>query len=131
MARRIAVGIAFIVLSLIVVFLVINKQNQIIFSGSRVKNPDRYYLEFSYMNQTDFSLMELQKGDVLSVSFAITKGHVNIGIGMEGNKPVYKGDDIESGNFTVEIEKTGQYRIDVSAKRAAGVIDIILKEKGS
>ncbi len=127
MSRRIIIGVAFIVLSLAVVFF-ITYQNQSVFTGSSVKNSDRYNLEFSKMNGEDSTVINLREGDMLSVNFDVSKGRVDISIGIEGENPIYKGDDINNGNFTVEIEQSGEYQISVNAKHAAGLIDIMLKE---
>lgn len=49
-----------------------------VFDSSRVGNPDRYWLDFSYMDKSDSQTMYLESGDTLSVSYEMKDGRVNV-----------------------------------------------------
>ena len=48
--------------------------NQKRFIGSRVKNPDAYFLDIEKMNGTDLHTLELWKDDVIQIQFETEKG---------------------------------------------------------
>ena len=66
----------------------------------------------------------LEKDDVLSVEYSIDRGNVDLVIGLEKEKPIYKGNDIEDGKFEVIVPREGEYKITVEAKHAIGLIAI-------
>lgn len=117
-------GAVVLLLMGIVLFFIVD--NQSVFTGSRVKNPDSYTLEFTQMNQTDSHVISLSEGDALSVDFAIDRGRADLIIGIDGEKPIYTGNDIKSGTFFLNIPVAGQYRITVRAKHAAGYVSVLL-----
>jgi len=94
------------------------------FNGSRVKNPDCYTMEFTRMNGSDEHSLELTAVSTISVDFSIEKGHADLVIGIPGEKPVYTGNDIISGVFELEITEPGRYTAAVTARNAAGFINI-------
>lgn len=116
--------IILLVISVLGVIVFYIKDKQIIFEGSRVKNEDCYTLEFEEMNQSDSHTLGLYKGDVISVEFDIDKGKVNLSIGMDGAKPIYRGNNIDFGKFKVIASEDGCYKISVDAKHASGFINI-------
>jgi len=106
-------------------------EKQSIFNGSRVKNPDGYTLEFTKMNQTDSHTLALQAGDSLTVDFAIDRGRVDLTVGIPGENPIYRGNDLDSAVFDLTIPKDGAYQIAVSAKHASGFVLIYAHRKSA
>ena len=47
---------------------------------------------------------------------------------MDGKSPIYKGNDIETGEFNVIVPEDGSYRITVNAKHASGCIEVYAKK---
>ena len=76
------------------------------------------------MNQMDCHVLTLRENEVLSVEYSIDRGNVDLVIGLEKEKPIYKGNDIEDGKFEVIVPRDGEYRITVKAKHAIGSIAI-------
>lgn len=97
-------------------------QSRDIFIGESMKDADSYVLRFEKMNRADFHVLYLQAGEALDVDYHVSKGHVDIHIGMNGKKPVYTGNDIESGTFAVIIPENGEYTIAINARHASGSI---------
>lgn len=94
-----------------------------------IKNLNHYYLlEFEKMNQEESYVISACKDDVFAVNFRIDKGHVDFIIAMDGNTPIYKGNDIKTGEFNVIVPEDGTYRITVNAKHASGYVEVYLEE---
>ena len=107
----------------IIVFFACGRQNVHCVTG--INNLDHYYiLKFERMNREDFYLIPACKDDVFSVNFRIDKGHADLIIEIDGRNPIYKGNDIENGEFNVIVPEDGEYRITVNAKHAAGSIEV-------
>ncbi|MDO4492873.1 MAG: hypothetical protein Q4C53_03190 [Clostridia bacterium] len=101
-----------------------------IFRGTRVRNPDRYEIVFTEMNQTDTWSPVLSAGDTLQVRFDIPKGRADLEIGLPGKEPVYRGADIRSGDFVLGIAEPGEYTVTVRTRHAAGELSIrVVPEK--
>ena len=91
-----------------------------VFDGSRVGNPDGYWLEFSYMDQSDSQTVYLESGDTLEVTYEVRGGRVDVAIGISGQDPIYRGNDVQTGAFELPIQDSGEYVISVSAAKASG-----------
>ena len=98
--------------------------NQEGFTGSRVKNPDGYFLNIEKMNGTDLHTLELHQGDVLQIRFETVKGELYMEIKAPDGTAVYRGNGKETPDFTVNIQQTGVYPIVVAARHAKGTIQI-------
>ena len=92
--------------------------NRDVFIGTSTKTTDCYILQVEKMNKTDSHVLVLEKDDVLSVEYSIDRGNVDLVIGLEKEKPIYKGNDIEDGKFEVIVPRDGEYQITVEAKHA-------------
>jgi len=128
--KRKTIAIILIALVLLGAISFVVYEKRTLFNGSRVKNPDCYTLEFTAMNQTDSHTLALQAGDSLSVDFAIDRGRVDLTVGIPGENPIYRGNDIDSAVFDLTIPKDGAYQVTVSAKHASGFVLIYAHEKG-
>ena len=106
------------------VFLTCN--HQIEFTGNRIKNPDAYLLDAEKMNGTDQHTLDLQKGDVLQVSFQTARGSMHMEIKAPDGTAIYSGNGKEATGFTINIPQSGTYIIQVEARQAKGTIHIQL-----
>lgn len=122
MKKYIIALVSVIVVLFLAVFLFYENVN--IFKGNRVKNPNSYTMEFQSMNQKDSHVMALKAEDVLDIEYEILKGRVDLTIGIDGEKPIYKGTKLEAGSFQVIIPADGDYRITIKAKHAAGTFKL-------
>ena len=121
-----------IVLSLLIlagVAIVLFCWNQENFTGSRVKNPDAYFLDIQRMNGTDLHTLELQAGDILQIQFETAKGSLYMEIKAPDGTAVYRGNGKETTEFTLNIRESGVYAVVVEARHAKGTICIQRKEK--
>lgn len=91
-----------------------------VFDGSRVGNPDGYWLDFSYMDKSDSQTMYLASGDILKVAYEIKDGRIDVTIGISDQDPIYRGSDVQTGDFELPIQETGEYVISVHASKASG-----------
>ena len=121
-----------IVLSLLIlagVAIVLFCSNQEGFTGSRVKNPDAYFLDIQRMNGTDLHTLELQEGDNLQIQFETAKGSLYMEIKAPDGSTIYRGNGKETTEFAVNIRESGVYTVVVEARHAKGTICIQRKEK--
>lgn len=120
--------LSIVIIAILIILLILFKNNYIfcndVFDGDRVRNPDRYYLDFDFMNQVDSDVMMLHAGDNLHATWNIKKGDVSIEITKEDGTRIYKGDDLDKADFVIPISEDGNYTVEISAKRAKGVIEI-------
>lgn len=96
------------------------------FTGNRVANPDSYTLEIEQMNGIDRHTMSLSAGDVLEVRFVAEKGSLTLEIEAEDGTKLYSGNGTELSDFTLDVDKVGDYTITVKAKNAKGEISVRL-----
>lgn len=113
-----------LVLAGVAVFL--SSSNRENFNGSRVKNPDAYFLDIQKMNGTDLHTLELCEGDVLQIQFETEKGSLYMEIKAPDGTSLYRGNGKETTEFTVNIRKSGVYTIVVEAQHAKGTIHVQL-----
>lgn len=128
MKKKIILLFAVIAVIAVAGILLFARQPETRFDGDRISGPGRFALQFERMNRTDSETMALEKGDVLRVSWRIESGQMDIVIGMEGEKAVYRANGRPAGDeaeFEVEIPQTGAYAITVTAREAKGRIDIL------
>ena len=98
------------------------------FTGSRVKNPDAYFLDIKRMNGTDLHTLELQEGDNLQIQFETAKGSLYMEIKAPDGSTIYRGNGKETTEFAVNIRESGVYTVVVEARHAKGTIHIQRKE---
>ena len=115
-----------LVLAGVAVFL--SSSNRENFNGSRVKNPDAYFLDIQKMNGTDLHTLELCEGDVLQIQFETEKGSLYMEIKAPDGTSLYRGNGKETTDFNINIPESGVYTIVVEARHAKGTIYIQLKE---
>lgn len=108
-----------------VMFLLYN--NQQIFSGRRMKNPDAYLLDIEIMNGTDSHSFGLRADDILQIHCKTVKGSLNMEIQSTDGTVIYSGNGREVTDFTIRIPKNGTYTVRIEAQLAKGFIHIMRK----
>ena len=125
-SKAVFIALPLLILAGVAVFLLCTNQEG--FIGSRVKNPDAYFLDIEKMNGTDLHILELRKDDVLQIQFETEKGSLYMEIKAPDGTYVYSGNGKETKDFTVTIPESGIYTVIVEARHAKGIIHIQLKE---
>lgn len=98
------------------------------FVGERRAEPDAYLLEIRQMTGTDRHPMSLQTGETLHIRFTCTSGSLRLDITAPDGTAVYSGNGQTATRFTVTAADSGAYTLVVTARRAAGTIQIQTKE---
>lgn len=93
------------------------------FKGTRTSDTDLYLLDFTYLDQKDTHTMSLHAGDVLHVEADMKEGKVIVEVGVDGKEPIYRSDDMESGEFDLPVSKDGAYTILIDGIRAKGTLN--------
>lgn len=99
--------------------VVIRNATPTIIEDRRTNNADEYSMEFTGKRQSGETVFTLKKGEELEVSYQVEKGKADLVIGISGEKPIYMGNGITDGDFTVTADQTGEYVVFVEAKNAA------------
>jgi len=96
--------------------LLMNENN----SGNRMSAS---YERFSGYKKTT---IELKSGETKDVSVNITseKGEISLKITHEDGTVAYQGDDMETSDFVVTLDKEGKYTVRIDAKKHNGSYDI-------
>ena len=97
-------------------------ENMITFSGTCVSIGKKFELDFKLLNTAYESWMTLDEGNKVKTSFEITEGSVDIYVRYEDNSIIYQGNDVESGDFIIEISKSDKYYFEVIGSHAAGYV---------
>lgn len=99
------------------------------FDGSIISNDDIFRIDYTFLNRREDAFLSLSEGDTLKVSYVIVGGSIEICIGIDEDEPIYTGNalcgrDFDM-NFTINIQKSGTYRITVIGHDASGVVSFI------
>lgn len=115
-------GIAFLLLLIAVcigMFFYFSRRS--VYSVS--ERTDGFTIEAEQFNTCVEMEYDLKKGDVIAVSHDYDGGEIFISIGQEEKTPVFYGNSRDGmGDFTVEIQEDGRYKIECSGRRARGVV---------
>lgn len=96
--------------------------------GERRAEPDAYLLSIRQMTGTDRHNLTLQAGETLYIRFTCTSGSLRLDITAPDGTAVYSGNGQTATRFTVTAPASGAYTLAVTARRAAGTIQIQTKE---
>ena len=89
---------------------------------------DGFTIEAEQLNSSVEMEYDLRKGDIIAVSHDYDGGEIYINIGQEDKEPIFYGNSYSGmGDFTVEIQEDGRYKIECSGRRAKGVIGFVIK----
>lgn len=95
------------------------------FSGSKTSNDNQILIDFDVLNTTVSNKMQLSEGEIVESTIDIKKGNVDIIVKNENGTIAYQGNDVESGNFMIEIEEAGTYIFYIKGSKAKGSIYFI------
>lgn len=98
------------------------------FVSQRRVEPDAYLLDIRQMTGTDEHIMALQTGETLHIRFTCTSGSLRLDITAPDGTAAYSGNGQAATRFTVTAQDSGVYTVVVTARRAAGVIQIQKEE---
>lgn len=87
---------------------------------SRTKTPDRYYLHLKPLNDTMTETYSLNAGDAIAVTMEVESGRLDVVIAQKGGEVVYRGNEVQSGDFVLNITETGKYTISVTGDNGRG-----------
>jgi hypothetical protein len=91
-----------------------------IFDGSSTGNDEQFIIDYSIMNCTKANDMKLEEGVKIDVVIENKSGHLDILIANSNGEKIYKGDDVTSGKFSIEMPETDTYKFSVTGKNAKG-----------
>lgn len=98
------------------------------YEGQREKNPESYILKFEKMNGEDHHYLDMTRGKAIAVHLEKISGSFSLVIGIDGAEPIYKSDNVESGDFDLPITQPGRYRVVIKAKHAKGAAAFHIKQ---
>lgn len=94
---------------------------------SRTRTADRYYLRLKPLNETMTETYTLQAGDAIAVTMEVESGALDILIARQGGEVVYRGNEVQSGSFVLEITESGKYDISVTGRQGRGTLTFEMK----
>lgn len=97
------------------------------FDGNVVANTDVFRMDYAILDRREVSSLTLHAGDSLRVSIEQEVGTTDVTVGMDGEEPIYEGNGLANVEFTLNISKSGTYRIVVTGHDARGVAAFIRK----
>lgn len=89
---------------------------------SRTCTPDRYDLQLNPLNDTMTETYSLKAGDAIAVTMEVESGALDILIARRGGDVVYRGNEVQSGAFVLEITESGEYEISVTGRQGRGTL---------
>ena len=97
------------------------------FEGTRTADDKQFVLEYTMFTGEQTHELELRQGASIDVAIQTESGRVDIVATGPDGKEIYKGNHASSGNFALEIQRGGTYRISVTGKSAAGSVSFIVQ----
>ena len=94
------------------------------FEGTIIKNDSEYFLQATYMDGNDEHVMQLEKGCVLKITFQAEEGNMSLEIKSPSGASIYSGNGTNATDFTLNVSESGYYAINVSARRAKGIVRV-------
>lgn len=93
-----------------------------VFIGNVISNDDIIQMEYTVFDCHREWFMTLSEEDLLNVSYACESGTVEITVGTDGDTPLYEGNGLTDIEFSLNIQKSGTYRIALTGHNAKGSI---------
>ena len=90
------------------------------FEGERTADDNTFVLDYTALNSTQAHKLDLEAGERLDAEIDIQAGRLEITVGMDGCDPIYKGKNMPSSSFQIEVEDSGTYQIIVTGVNASG-----------
>lgn len=92
------------------------------FNGNITSDIDSFYMDYSVFNRQEDAFLNLSEKDKLQVEIVQAEGSVDVTVGIDGEEPIYQGNALTEIGFTLNIIKTGKYRISVMGNNAKGYV---------
>ena len=90
------------------------------FNGRKVADANHFDIDFEVLNTTYTHEIAMKENESIDVLITKSSGDISVLIQKDMETPIYKGDDVTSGEFKVCIKEAGIYTLSVSGKRAKG-----------
>lgn len=87
---------------------------------SRTRTADRYYLHLKPLNDTMEETYSLNAGDAIAITMEVESGRLDVVIAQKDGDVVYRGNEVQSGAFVLNITETGKYTITVTGEQGRG-----------
>lgn len=94
------------------------------FNGKCEKDENGIYLDFEVLNKTITHVLTMNNGDEFTVGFDVKSGNVRLKILSADNDVVYSGNGEEVKNFSVKVNRDGEYRVEIKGENAKGTISV-------
>lgn len=89
---------------------------------------DGFTITAKQLNRSIAMEYNLKMGDIIAVSHDYGGGEIFLRVGEENEDPVFYGNSYGSfGDFTLEIQEDGRYKIECCGRKAKGVISFVIK----
>jgi hypothetical protein len=89
----------------------------------------QFITDYSILNCAKTSEMKLKKGTKINVVIESKSGKVDVLVVDANGEKIYKGDNADSGKFTIEIPKTSTYKFSVTGSNAKGSVSFKVDDK--
>ncbi len=100
-----------------------------VFEGEKIADDDCFSLDYTIFNGREEASLTLIEGDVLKVVIAQESGFVDMTVAIDGQQPVYEGNNLTDMTFTLNITSGGTYRVTVSGHSACGTVSVKKSQK--
>lgn len=90
------------------------------FNGSVSSNQRELDMDYSILNGTFSHTLELTAGDMLHLELSVDTGTLGVIIQLEGERPIYQNDNLETSQFDLQISQSGSYQVIVTAIKTEG-----------
>lgn len=97
-----------------------------VFIGSSTGNSAKFKLDYSILNSTKTHEIKLKKEATINVIIENKSGELDILVSDSNGEKIYKGDNVTSGKFSIEIPKTDTYKFSVAGSNAKGSVSFTL-----
>lgn len=90
------------------------------FNGSVSSNQRELDMDYSILNGTFSHTLELTAGDMLHLELSVDTGTLGVIIQLEGERPIFQNDNLETSQFDLQISQSGSYQVIVTAIKTEG-----------
>lgn len=108
-----------IIISALIFIIISGCQNQV-FEGNILSDRTEFVLDYSYLNMTQTHEMFLAQGKIIDVNIENNSGSLDIIIEDVSGEEIYRGNDVDSCKFSIEIPYMGTNKFSVIGHKAAG-----------
>ncbi len=92
------------------------------------ENAAGYVVKIEKLNTSIVKEYDLKKGDAVRFHIAeFERGHLYLSVTEIGKEPVFYSDSCNFGYYTYEIQNDGRFRIEISGKKATGIVEVTIE----